>query len=321
MAEMTNDLRTTTISLDEYNALKLEADRLKGLNGGQSATIAILNDRIAELRQKQPEVKVIHGVKEIHFNEYDGDCSNYEDFIPKKVEFINLTEVERLAENKVNEELKSKLNTLESDNDHLKDNLKRAEVRYDELTDTVNKKTRLLKKMETEYSETLEDKHQEKDKLINKLKKAVDKDTKQYEEIIKDLKEEIQKIKDNKTDLEIEKKRNKEIIDLKGRIKDLEKLIEELGSMNFFKRVFKLRTISAEKLAAQQELLEREKNANAVGKTWVKEGDKYRKYNAFEEMWGSLKRHTNNIQDYFYGAFNPRNVYNVTTDTVGNSLW
>ena len=319
MAEMTNDLRTTIISLDEYNALRLEADRLKGLNGGQSATIAILNDRIAELRQKQPEVKIIHGLKEIHHNEYDGDYSNYEDFVPKKVEFVNLTEVERLVESKVNEELKSKLSTLESDNDHLKDSLKHAEVRavqiYDELTDTVNKKTRLLKKMETEYSETLEDKHQEQEKLINKLKKAVDEDTKQYKETIKDLKEEIQKVKDNKTDIEIEKKRNKEIVDLKGRIKDLEKLIEELGSMNFFKRVFKLRTISAEKLAAQQELLEREKNANAVGKTWVKEGDKYRKYNAFEEMWGSLKRHTNNIQDYFYS------VYNFTTGTAEKIPW
>ena len=74
------------------------------------------------------------------------------------------------------------------------------------------------------------------------------------------------------------------------------KIIEELGQLNFFKRVFKLREISAEKLAVQKELLERERNANAVGSTWVKENGKYRKYNAFAEYVNSL---SSQARDYY----------------------
>jgi hypothetical protein len=65
--------------------------------------------------------------------------------------------------------------------------------------------------------------------------------------------------------------------------------------MNFIKRVFKLRTISAEKLTAQKELLQREKRVNSIGTTWVKENGKYRKYNNFSEYLNSIYSYSTNV--------------------------
>lgn len=300
MAESTDNLRVTTISLDEYNALKIEADRLKGLNGGQSTTINILNDKIYELEQKQPLVKVLH----YHMQE-DWDESPYP--VTDKVEFVNLTEVERLAEEKAKSTVKDKLEVLENKVDNTMDELKRQRINNELLADKLDEKERLVKKVKTSHATELETEKETYTKNIDKLKKAAKEDAESYKETISELKDEIKKIKDNKTDAEVEEKRNKEIKDLKGRIKDLEKTIEELGSMNFFKRVFKLRTISAEKLAAQSELLEREKNANAVGTTWVKENNKYRPYDKFSSVWEYLSQQGRRLQSYTYGVYDMMN--------------
>ena len=300
MPENTDNLRVTTISLDEYNALKLEADRLKGLNGGQSATINVLHDKIHDLEEKQPLVKVLH----YHMQD-DWDESPYP--VTDKVEFVNLTEVERLAEEKAKSTVKDKLEILENKSENITDELKHQRIVNEALSDKLDEKERLVKKVKTSHATELETEKETYTKNIDKLKKAAKEDAESYKETISELKDEIKKIKDNKTDAEVEEKRNKEIKDLKGRIKDLEKTIEELGSMNFFKRVFKLRTISAEKLAAQTELLEREKNANNVGTTWVKENNKYRPYDKFSNVWEYLTQQGRKLQSYTYGVYDMMN--------------
>jgi DNA repair exonuclease SbcCD ATPase subunit len=306
MAENTNDLRVTTISLDEYNRLNSELIAAREGKGSLTTTIAVLNDKIKELQIRQPEVKVVH--YESHWDDY-----NDETILGRaKVEFVNLTEVERMVEDKAKNDVKVKLTDLENKVESLNDDLKRARETHNEFSDKLTEKEKATSKLRAAHREALEDEKETYDKNIKKLKKAVDEDVKEYKETISDLKEEIKKIKDSKTDAEVEEKRNKEIKDLKGRIKDLEKTIEELGSMNFFKRVFKLRTISAEKLVAQSELLEREKNANAVGTTWVKENNKYRKYGAFEHMWNAITVTLDNS----WGA--AKNAYYTVSNNVFN---
>ena len=304
MAENTNDLRVTTISLDEYDRLHEVYKDLQKLVGAKEETISNLHSKIRELTEKQPEVKVVH--YESRWDDYDEETV----LGRAKVEFINLTEVERMAGDKAKVVVEATIKDLEKQVEDLKSESKYRSSQLDDLSDKLTEKEKATSKLRAAHREALEDEKETYDKNIKKLKKAVDEDVKEYKETISDLKDEIKKIKDNKTDAEVEEKRNKEIKDLKGRIKDLEKTIEELGSMNFFKRVFKLRTISAEKLAAQSELLERERNANAVGTTWVKENNKYHRYNAFETVWDYITRQSKNAQSYTYG------VYDMLTNTI-----
>ena len=100
-----------------------------------------------------------------------------------------------------------------------------------------------------------------------------------------DLNEEIQKLKDSKSDAEVEKKRNEEITTLKLRIRDLEKTINALRNV---KRVSQIRKITNEldkdRIAAAQ----REREADNIGKTWVKEGGKFRKFDYFKDAITSM---------------------------------
>jgi chromosome segregation ATPase len=290
MAENTVDLRTTTISLDEYNKLNNEVNALRETKGALQTTITNLNSKVHELNEKQPVVKVIHFTKEWE-NEYDDwndEIKEHQYLRQSKVEYVNLTEVESLARAKAKEELKDKLEASESATSSLKNELKYIRENLTTTQDQLSDHKKMISKLDKQHKEDLDEKTELYNKNVESLKKAQKEDEKEYKDTIKDLKEEIQKVKDDKTQKDIENKRNQEIKDLKGRIKDLEGMIEELGKLNFFKRVFKLRTISAEKLAVQVELAKREQNANKVGTTWVSENGKYRKYNAFSEKMNEL---------------------------------
>jgi len=258
MAEITNDLRTTTISLDEYNNLRDNIESLRRETGANEETIRHLEDKLSEADDKNREVRVTHYTN--NYSPWIGDYS----LSVAKVEFVNMADVEILADKKARSEVEAHIDELEN--------------KVIEYNNEVKARERTITQLGEDNNVRVED-----------LKRAYNKDVKAYKETITDLKEEIQKVKDSKTDIEIEKKRNEEIKDLKGRIKDLESTIEELGKLNFFKRTFKLRTISAEKLAAQKELLQRERRANAVGTTWVKEGGKYRKSEFFKDVYASMR--------------------------------
>ena len=279
-----SEIRTTTITLDEYDSLRRSVEAKDQMVGALEERVDHLNDKLAEVEEKQPEVKITH---------YKEVWSNWRDeMLPEeaKVEFTNLSEIETLAYNKAKVDYEQKLKELINNNKSLKDETER-------LDDIVASKNKQISTNSKKYNDEVSDLRVEYKDNISKLDKAYKADVNSYKETIKELKEEIQKVKDGKTDKEIEEKRNKEILDLKNRIKDLEKILEDLKSMNFFKRVFKLRTISAEKLAAQKELVEREKRANKVGTTWVKESGKYRVYNMYNEM-----------KDYFSNTINSFHV-------------
>ena len=264
-----SEIRTTTITLDEYDSLKRNLEAKDQMIGALEERVDHLNDKVTEVEEKQPEVKIVH-YKEVWNNWRD-------EMLPQeaKVEFTNLSEIETLAYNKAKVDYEHKLKELITGNKLLKEEI-------EHLEDNINSKSKHINSQYKTYNDTISDLRVEYKDNISKLDKAYKTDVNSYKETIKELKEEIQKVKDGKTDKEIEEKRNKEILDLKNRIKDLEKILEELKSMNFFKRVFKLRTISAEKLAAQKELVERENRANKVGTTWVKEGGKVKSYSAYQ---------------------------------------
>lgn len=283
-------LRTTTISLDEYNRLHDVHREQSEVIGAKDETIQNLRKEISGLNEKQPLVKVIHFVKEWEneYDDYNDEMGEREYLSQKKVEFINLTDVTNMAVTQVKASLENELKNSKDTIKELRDNVEAVQER-------VEVKMKELKKLKTQQTEELTEKVETYDKNLEGLKKAYKEDEKSYKETISDLKEDIKKIKENKTDVEIEEKRNKEIKDLKLRIKDLEKMIEDLGKLNFFSRMFKLRSISAEVLAVRKELVERQDAANRIGITYIKENGKYRVYNKFNEYINSLSSKANSV--------------------------
>jgi DNA repair exonuclease SbcCD ATPase subunit len=208
-----------------------------------------------------------------------------------------------MAVNQVKATLTDKQKDLEEILDRDTRIIKELRDSVDTVQDRVEVKEKQIKKLKTQQAEELLEKEELYGKNLEGLKKAYKEDEKEYKETIKDLKEEIQKVKDSKTDAEVEEKRNKEIKDLKLRIKDLEKMVEDLGKLNFFSRMFKLRSISAEVLAARKELVERQDAVNRIGTTYVKENGKYRKYNAVSEYLNSLSSQARNYYNTVTSAF------------------
>ena len=287
MTDNNGTLRTATISTDEYKALLSEANSLRERIGSADESNKRLEREIATLKEKQPLVKVIHYEektnREYNYDRNDWDEYHYKDV--KHTEFINLSDVTSMVTNQIKKE-------TENENQSLKNKVRSLKLELEYAEDTEGRIERELNKELSKRTSELEDVKEQHEEKIKDLNKAYKVDVSNYKETIKDLKDEVIKVKDSKTDVEVEEKRNKEIKDLKARIKDLEKLVEELGSMNFIKRTFKLRKLSAEKLAAHKELLERERNANSIGTTWVKNGEhKYYKYGAFDELnnWFNVK--------------------------------
>jgi len=109
-----------------------------------------------------------------------------------------------------NVELESKLNTVEF-----------------ELGKTVNE----LKKVENTQAQDLTDAKREVreryQKEMKEIQKSLEQVTEDKDEKIDELVEEIQKLEENKTDVEVEEARKKEVIDLKEQIAELETVITE----------------------------------------------------------------------------------------------
>jgi len=298
MAENTKDLRITTISLDEYDRLKSEISVLKEKAGAQTQTIHQLQDEISKSEKEQPKIRVTHYTE--RYNDWDDKVY----FDENKVEFMNMSEVVSLANKQAETKVNSKLKKLEETVDYyerIEKLLKKENLNLeDELREQKNTFKKERSKITSEYDELLNSNESEYEKNINKLVKASKQDNESYNETIKELKEEIQKVKDSKTDEEVEKKRNEEIKTLKGRIADLEKILNDLKNTSFFKRIGKLRNITLEQNKAAQELKEREWNADKIGTTWVKENGKTRKYNYFDDVYTNMKKMYNGVYDWAF---------------------
>jgi len=302
MAENTKDLRTTTISLDEYNNLKDQTLALRERIGSKDAEVNLLHSKIQELQEQQPLVKIVHYREK--YNDWDDEYTPAYD----SVQFMNLGEVTELAKKEANakveariKELEEKLETAENNNEQIT-RVRKLEV--DDLREEISSLKKQMKKTEKENFSLLKEKEEEYIESLKQSKKAYDKDVTAYKETIDDLKQEIKNIKEDKTQLDIEKKRNEEIKTLKGRIADLEKILNDLKNTSFLKRLTKLRHIELEQNKAVQEIVEKKRRADSIGTSWVVEGTKVRKYDRFKDL---LSKQMYNI--YRYG----NDVYNYVT--------
>jgi|GEM_PF-7048941 chromosome segregation ATPase len=280
MTEIINNLNTVTIPLAEYNSLTNETKTLREVKGTLQESINHLQTKVTELQEQQPKVKIIHLSKNID----DWDNERY--LQTNKVEFVNMADVTTLANTVAKNRVKKKLDALEFEVKRYKDEVKSLDNELDSKRKELQKAYSQKEEITNELKETQENE-------LKKLKKAYDKDVESYNEKISELEEEIQKIKDNKTDAEIEAKRNEEIKTLKIRIKDLEGILTELKNLSFFKRISKLRNIILDQETGRREYYDRERKADSIGTTWVKEGSKIKPVNRFDGMY-----------NYFLKAYN-----------------
>lgn len=300
MAENTKDLRTTTISLDEYNNLKDQTLALRERIGSKDAEVNLLHSKIQELQEQQPLVKVVHYREK--YNDWDDEYTQAYD----SVQFMNLGEVTELAKKEANakveariKELEEKLETAENNNKQIT-RVRKLEV--DDLREEISSLKKQMKKTEKENASLLKEKEEEYVENLKQSEKAYDKDVTAYKETINDLKQEIKNIKEDKTQLDIEKKRNEEIKTLKGRIADLEKILNDLKNTSFLKRITKLRHIELEQNKAEQELVERKRKVDSIGTSWVVEGNKVRKYDRFKDLLAkqmyNIYKYGNDVRNY-----------------------
>ena len=280
MAKNSEFLRTTTINLDEYNKLKSDIEHKTQLIGSLQENVHNLQNTICELKSekssKEPLVKVI-------------TSSNHSDYYDT-VEFINLSETKELVKKELEKQYENSLKVSKENIKNLKQEIERLN---DKLVDLEIVKTKNRK----EYIRDLEDVRDDFNDKSHSLQKAYHKDIKEYKETIKELNEEIKKIKSNKTDAEIEAKRNKEIETLKLRISDLEQLINDLNDTPWYKKIFKLRKISMERNEVIEAIENRKMAADSIGTTYVKENGKYRTYNNFKS---TLSYYANGVRDWFF---------------------
>ena len=288
MSENNTLLRTTTIGLDEYNRLVSEADNKDQLIGSLNQSISNLRNQLDKKEEKETEtnslVKIIH--YEHHNNDYDDE--SWDESV--HTEFRNLAEVQELANKKAQKVTENKIEEQKNLIKELRDNVETVQ-------DRVTTKERQIQKIKTDHKEKLEDLDEERTKLVKNLDKAYDKDVTLYKETIKDLKEEIKKVKESKTDAEVEEKRNKEVKDLKTRIRDLERIIARVNDSPFYKRWFVLHKLETEQNKASQELKQREHDANNVGTTWVRDNEKVRELDSFTKM---IKDRTIGVRNYIW---------------------
>ncbi len=300
MAENTKDLRTTTISLDEYNNLKDQTLALRERIGSKDAEVNLLHSKIQELQEQQPLVKVVHYREK--YDDWDDSFTQAQD----SIQFMNLGEVTELAKKEANakveariKELEEKLETAENNNKQI---IRVRKLEVDDLREEISSLKKQMKKAEKENSSLLKEKEEEFIESLKASNKAYDKDVTAYKETINDLKQEIKNIKEDKTQLDIEKKRNEEIKTLKGRIADLEKILNDLKNTSFLKRITKLRHIELEQNKAVQEIVEKKRRADSIGTSWVVEGTKVRKYDHFKDLLGrqmnNIYRYGHNVLDY-----------------------
>jgi DNA repair exonuclease SbcCD ATPase subunit len=97
----------------------------------------------------------------------------------------------------------------------------------------------------------------DKDLKIQKLRE--EKDLK-----IQKLNEEIEKIKNDKTDEQVAKQREDEIIKLKLQIKEQKKVIDELTSTNIFVRIWNSICNKSARVQAQVEIIEKEREIEKI---------------------------------------------------------
>jgi hypothetical protein len=199
-------------------------------------------DLQGKLIEKSPEVRVVTENKKL--NAW-GDCQ-----ITDTVSYKNLS----LVQDDIRKEVDIKY----------KKDLEKNEMTIKDLTDQIqsirDKYAIMEREIQSKYAtRNLDLKLDFEEKERGRQERAAEKDLE-----IKKLNEEIEKIKNDKTDEQVAKQREDEIIKLKLQIKEQKKVIDELTSTNIFVRIWNSICNKSARVQAQVEILEKEREIEKI---------------------------------------------------------
>jgi DNA repair exonuclease SbcCD ATPase subunit len=218
---------------EELNSSKTNVESLNREIGTLENSIGTLQERIEELKSKQPEVRIVEQ-KEDRYG-----------FKPTNViEYRNLDSVKIDIEKATDKKYKSDIEKLEKELKEAKSTIEDYNTRVERLRKDYESKEANNRQSYTLRGEELERDYKER---------ATKKDLK-----IKELQEEITKVKEDKTDEQLEKLRTEEIATLKLQIKELKDQRDEFIGMNIFKRIWLALTNQAVRVAAEKKIQEKE---------------------------------------------------------------
>lgn len=231
-----------TISIHEYNSLRDKEILLRDQLATESAVRISLVNRLEEKEKQEPKI-ILTRRNRFGYNE-------------ETKEFVNMEFAKSLWEKEYKDELSKELDSLKAENTNLK---------------------RENSTLATSIEDMKERHDNEINRTIRKYDDRVDSIIEDYSKKVKALKEEITKIKENKTDIEVETKRNKEIGDLKLRIKTLEKQIDAINDLPWYKRFVYNKQLVKDINKELREIAQNKSIVDNIGYTWVNEESQVRK--------------------------------------------
>jgi len=250
----TTTVINTEISVDRILALTADKQSLQNtinsLNkeiGSKEALIEKLENDLAEAKEKQPEVRIITQERKVRDS---WGCIEQ----TTSTEYKNLHLVQDDIRKEIDSTYKEQIDSLKKEITNLKEELATIRENY-------NIRSKQLEFDYKKYRQEVElDYAEEK---LNVKKVVLDKDKE-----ITLLKKELEKVKNDKTDEQLNEKRAQEIVDLRLRIEELELTIKEMESTNIFKRIWNSILNGKARVIAQKQLIEKKNLVNSITGWW-----------------------------------------------------
>jgi len=222
---------------DEGASYSKKIDVLTRELGAKESHIETLKQQIQELKDKEPQVRVIAGKK---VETFFGTITEEGTTEYRNLDSVKL-DIEKLTEKKFKVEI-----------DKLEKELKSAKSEVEDSTEKIEK---LRKTFDSEAATIRQNYSLKKDEIERDSQKVITKKDLR----ITELEEELVKVKEDKTDEQLESKRLEEVTKLKLLVKDYKKQLDDFMSLNLFKRVWLALTNKAIRIAAEKEVLEKER--------------------------------------------------------------
>jgi DNA repair exonuclease SbcCD ATPase subunit len=240
------------------DSLRNEASSKDRELGALEAHIETLKEEVIDLQgkliEKTPEVRVVTATKKL-------DCWDEAYSTVDVVSYKNLSlvqdDIRKEVETKFKKDLEKNEKTIKDLTNEIvtiRDNYNQQEQQL--VSSYENRKLSLKLDYEAKERDRVSI-LADKDLKIQKLHE--EKDLK-----IQKLNEEIEKIKNDKTDEQVAKQREDEIIKLKLQIKEQKKVIDELTSTNIFVRIWNSICNKSARVQAQVEILEKEREIEKI---------------------------------------------------------
>ena len=243
--EMTKDISKTLIdNANEINALTSKIDTLQREIGSKTELVLTLRQQLtdekANSKSKEKVVRIEKG---------NGK--------PARMGLLLTSEIDVSYKNldSVIEDIrKEEKNKIKTDVAKLESEVEDRKLQILTLTD----KLKRADKVKENELEDLRVKYKKKQTDVSKEHQA---EYDSWDEEVEKLRENYNKLKNDKTDKQLEKKRLKEIADLNETIVELEKEIESLQSFNLFKRMWHSFT---NRKAVKQAIMEKEEKQDRI---------------------------------------------------------